>query len=137
MKDKITTGLWVFLLVVSIILPIGCVAKNKFANDSVQWSFVSGDGTWDINSRKWTIYLSPGDTKSAIIRLYNSGSVAITESVVLWGPPDTISLRGEALYPIVAGGSTDITITATAYQIAETGSHKYVVDCGNSSSMTR
>jgi hypothetical protein len=100
--------------------------------DPIKWSFVGGDGAWNTNSRKWTVYLRPGETKSITIHLYNSAPVAITESVVIWGPPDTILLGGSDLYPITAGGSIDITITATAYQIAKTGSNKYIVNCGNS-----
>lgn len=137
MNGKIGGYLSIFLLVAIVLLPVGCVSKNRFANDHVQWSFVSGDGTWDTNSRKWTVSLSPGETKSAIILLHNTGSTHLTVSVVLWGPPDTISLRGEDLYPIAADGSIDITLSAIAYESAASGSHRYIVDCGNSSNMPR
>jgi hypothetical protein len=132
MKQKIVTYLAVLLCVSLLLIPTGCLTKDRFERDPIKWSFVDGDGAWNTNSRKWTVYLKPGETKSVTIQLYNSDAVAITEDVVLWGPPDTIALRGSDLYPITAGGSMDITITAIAYQIAKTGSHKYIVNCGNS-----
>jgi len=42
MKDKLTRCLLICLLATIILLPVGCTSGNKFANDPVNWSFVSG-----------------------------------------------------------------------------------------------
>ena len=133
MKDKLTRCLLICLLATIILLPVGCTSGNKFANDPVNWSFVSGGGTWDVNSREWTLYLTPGETKSAMIQLNNSGLQHIIVHVVLTGPPDTIGLSGEDSYSLSAGESIDITLIATAYQTAKSGSNKYTIHCGSSS----
>ena len=123
------------LFMTAFLLPTGCVLENKFANDPIQWSFLSGDGTWDSNSRRWTVYLRPGETKSVIIELYNSSSIRTTVNVHLGGPPDTIVMLGGGRYLVLADGRTDITLTAIAYAIAAPGSHRYTIDCSNSDNM--
>jgi hypothetical protein len=52
---------------------------------------------------------------------------------VLTGPPDTIGLSGDDSYPLSTGGNIDITLSATAYQTAQSSSSKYTINCGYSS----
>jgi hypothetical protein len=129
-NKKVAGCLSILLLVGAVLLPVGCSSKDKFANDPIRWSFVSGDGSWDSNSRRWTVSLSPGETKSIIVRLYNSGSRRIVVYTVPVGPTDTILLSPQGRYPVVAGGTIDVTFTATAYQFAASG--RYTIDYGYS-----
>jgi hypothetical protein len=76
-------------------LGAGCTTRN-FASDPVKWSLVGGDGSWDGNSRRWTVYLSAGETKSVTIRLDNTSSRDILVLVQLGGPPDFIGLHLES-----------------------------------------
>ena len=132
MNKKVARYIVVLLLVTFVVVPIGCIFRGKFANDPVKWSFVNGDGSWDSNSRRWTVYLSPGETKSIIIRLYNSSARPLVVYTVPVGPTDTILLSPQERLHIFAGGSMDITLTATAYEIATSGSHRYIMNYGNS-----
>jgi hypothetical protein len=132
MKNRVLAILLISLFIAVVFLPTGCVLKNKFANDPVKWSFVSGDGTWDANSRKWTVDLRPDETKTVTIQLFNSSSVQTTVIVNLGGPPDTISLRGAGRYIVGADQKTNITLAAIAYEIAAPGSQRYIVDCSYS-----
>ena len=132
MNKKAAGCLAIVLLVAWVLLPAGCVSEDKFADDPISWSFVSGDGSWDSNSRRWTVSLNPDEAKSVSIRLHNSSSERIVVNVVLWGPPDTIGLRGAGRYPVPPDVSILITLTATAYQSAAPGSHRYTINCGNS-----
>lgn len=135
MNREIARCLVVVLLVASVLVPVGCVSEDEFADDPISWSFAGGDGSWDANSRRWTVSLKPGEDKSVGIRLHNSSSERIVVNVVLWGPPDTISLRGGGRYPLPPGWNRVITLTAIAYQSATPGSHRYTVHCGNSFNM--
>ncbi len=129
-NKRVAGCLAVVLLVASVLLPVGCVSKSKFASDPVSWSFVSGDGSWDSNSRRWTVSLSPGETKSIVIQLYNSSSRRIVVYTVSVAPTDTILLNPQGRYPVAAGGTINITFTATAYQSAASGT--YTMDYGHS-----
>ena len=132
MCKKIFLCLGIILLAVQSILLQGCISRNKFANDPVLWSYVSGDGSWDANTRRWTVYLSPGETKSTLIQLYNSGSQDTFVFTVPVGPTDRIRLSSQERLSIPAGKSVDITLTATADPSAVSGSHRYVINYGDS-----
>lgn len=133
MNKKVAGCLAILLLLVSVLLLVGCVSEDKFANDPIEWSFVGGDEIWDSNSRQWTVSLSPGETKSVEIRLYNSGSQRITVYTVGVGPTDDrIWLSPQVRVPIPPGGSVVITLTAGAYESARTGSHRYTMDYSHS-----
>jgi hypothetical protein len=96
---------------------------------------VGGDGSRDDKTRKWTVYLSRGETDTMQIRLENSRATRNVVNVLLMGPPETIGLCGEDRYPVPAGSSIIITISAVAYDIAARGPHRYVVDLGYSFNM--
>ncbi len=51
----------------------GCVSRDV-SKDPVKGLFAGGDGSWDSGSRKWTVYLGRGETKSATFRLQNTSS---------------------------------------------------------------
>ncbi len=126
------------LLVVLIIIPSGC--WRDFSDDPIKWSFVSGDGSWDSSSRKWSAYFSPGETRSAIIRLSNTGSENLWVLVVVDAPNFMIgNLEGTFVPPsgnvlnVPPLGSAEFKITMTADSIgAPGGSHKYELDFGSS-----
>ena len=117
----------------------GCVRHRNFANDPVKWVFVGGEGTWDGNSRRWSVDLSRGETKSATIRLDNTGTEDTLVLVQLEGPPDYVSRHlesasialGDNGVGIRAGRSAEIVISATAATVyASPSPRRYVVDLG-------
>ena len=126
------------LLVVLIIIPSGC--RRDFNDDPIKWSFVSGDGSWDSSSRKWSAYFSPGETRSAIIRLSNTGSENLWVLVGIDARNFMIgNLEGPFVPPsgnvlnVPPLGSAEFKITMTADKIgAPKGSHDYMVDFGPS-----
>jgi hypothetical protein len=133
MNRKILVYLGIILLAALLILLSGCIPGNKFANDPIKWSYVSGDGSWNANSRKWMVDLSPGETKSILIQLYNSGSQSLTVFTDPEGPyNDHIHLNPQQRLTIFAGSSIEITLQANADIGAPSGSHKYVIDYSNS-----
>jgi len=99
---------------------------------------VSGDGSWNSTSRKWTVAFAPGETKTATIRLDNTGTQILWVAVVVSGPPDYIifHLEGDWAPPsgnvlkVLPGGSAEFTISGTAGTIAPRGQHNYVVNFG-------
>ncbi|MGD1118437.1 MAG: hypothetical protein ABR886_03010 [Dehalococcoidales bacterium] len=126
----------VCLVAALLIIASGCLIHRDFSKD-VKWSFVDGDGSWNGKSRKWNVYLGPGETKSLHLRLDNTISQNVTVLVVVGGPPDYIHfhLIGPFIpldsnqVEVPAGGSTEFTITASAVEgFAPQGSHNYVVD---------
>lgn len=130
MNKKLAECLGIVLLMSLVLLPFGCISKDKFADDPISWSYVSGDGSWDSNSRKWTVFLHAEETKSITIRLYNSSSQSITVYTVPVGPTDSITLSPQVRCHIIAGGSINITFIATADNF--TVSRKYTIDYSNS-----
>jgi hypothetical protein len=119
----------IVLLVVAVLLLVGCVSEDKFVDDPIKWSSVGGDGTWDSNSRRWTVSLSPGETKSIKIRLYNSGSQRLVVCTVPVGPTDDrIWLSPQVRVPLQSDMSVVITLTAGADESARPGSHRYTMD---------
>ena len=113
-------------------LPLSGCFGNKFTNDPVKWTYVSGDGSWDIATRNWPVYLSPGESKSIKIRLYNSSDKDTFIFTVPVGPTDLISLSSQERFPLRAGVSAEITLTTIANSAAASGSHRYVIKYGSS-----
>ena len=117
----------------------GCVRHRNFDGDPVKWTFVGGEGTWDGNSRRWSVDLGRGETRSATLRLDNTGTEDTLVLVLLEGPPDYVSRRlesssiamGDNGVGIRAGKSATITISATAGTVyASTSPRRYVIDLG-------
>jgi hypothetical protein len=125
--------------IIKFLLPIlclllclsGCIG-NKFVNDPVKWSYVSGEGTWDAGSRRWTVYLSPGETKSMMIKLFNSGSQDTTVFTVPVSPTDRVRLNSQVRLHLLAGSSMEITLRAIADPNAASGSRRYVIKYNSS-----
>ncbi len=110
------------LTLVVMALPTGCIRGKNFANDPVKWTFVSGDGSWDSNSRNWTVYIGTGETKTLTLELSNTGAKDIMILLVA-GAPDTIGLHfdrnstellGGNGIGVLAGKSARLTVSATA-----------------------
>jgi hypothetical protein len=120
----------VFFLLLCLIFPTACGTKNKFANDPVKWTFISGDGSWDNNLRRWTIYLPTGQTKSAAIQLDNTSSARVEVNVLPQSPSDTVFAGGGERYTMPGQSSVRITITAQVY--APWGPGTYTIDYGGS-----
>ena len=126
----------VSLLTIMCLVTTGC-ARRDFTNDPVKWSFVSGDGSWDSHLRKWTVHLSPGETSSAKMRLYNTSSQDLWVLVQFEAADGVISghLDGPFVAPsgnildVQALSSAEFTMSATAnVGIAPPGPHRYVID---------
>ena len=118
------------------VLVAGCIREKNFANDPVTWSFVSGDGSWDSGSRKWTVDIGTGETKTATLQLQNSGSedmlvlvVAAAEDIIGVGLQSSSIVVGDNGIGILAGESAQLTLTATA-RINIGSPRKFVIDCG-------
>ena len=138
MARKFMLLLLSFILICSLFLMSGCIFKSGYPSGPVKWSMVSGDGSWNSTSRKWTVAFAPGETKTATIRLDNTGPQTLWVAVVAGGPPDYIifHLTGGWAPPsgnvlkVLPGGSEEFTISGTAGTIAPRGQHNYVVNFG-------
>ena len=138
MGRKFILLLFSFILICALFLFPGCIFKSGYPSGPVKWSMVSGDGSWNSNSRKWTVAFAPGETKTATIRLENTGAQTLWVAVVVGGPPDYIifHLEGSWAPPsgnvlkVLPGGSAEFTISGTAGTIAPRGQHNYVVNFG-------
>ena len=125
-----------FTFISTLILMTSCIFRTGYESGPIKWTFVSGDGSWNSSSRKWTVSFAPGETKTATIRLDNTGSQNLWVVLVPGGPPDYIvfSLQGpfvpasSNVVEVLAGGSTEFTISGTASLIAPQGNHNYVVN---------
>jgi hypothetical protein len=115
----------------------GCVRHRDFDDDPVKWTFLGGEGTWDGNSRRWSVDLSRGQTKSATMRLDNTSSEDAMVLVQLAGPPDYVSMHlgsssialGDNGVGVRAGKSAEISVSATADTVyASASPRRYVVD---------
>ena len=138
MGRKFILLLFSLVFIFSLFLMSGCIFKSGYPSGPVKWSMVSGDGSWNSTSRKWTVAFAPGETKTATIRLDNTGTQILWVAVVVSGPPDYIifHLEGDWAPPsgnvlkILPGGSAEFTISGTAGTIAPRGQHNYVVNFG-------
>ena len=124
-----------FTFISTLILMTSCIFRTGYESGPIKWTFVSGDGSWNSSSRKWTVSFAPGETKTATIRLDNTGSQNLWVLLVPGGAPDYIILhlqgpfvRGDNVLEVLAGGSTEFSISGTAAAIAPHGDHNYVVN---------
>ena len=125
-----------FTFISTLVLMTSCIFRTGYESGPIKWTFVSGDGSWNSSSRKWTVSFAPGETKTAIIQLDNTGSNNLWVVLTPEGPPDYIvfNLQGpfvlasSNVVEVLAGGNTRFTINGTAYLIAQRGNHNYVVN---------
>ena len=105
----------------ALILPAACTSRN-FSNDPVKWTFVGGDGTWNSQSREWTVYIGTGEAKTMTLELNNTGTEDIMVLIQV-GAPDTIGLHLDRSSSVLLGGngigvfagkSEQLTVTASA-----------------------
>jgi hypothetical protein len=119
----------------TLVLITSCIPWTGYPSGPIKWTFVSGDGSWNTSSRKWTVSFAPGETKTATIQLDNTGSKNLWVVVVLtatdyiifhmdgpWAPPSGNVLE------VLAGGSSEFKISGTDSINAPHGNHKYVVN---------
>ena len=124
-----------FTFISTLILMTSCIFRTGYESGPIKWTFVSGDGSWNSSSRKWTVSFAPGETKTATIRLDNTGSQNLWVLLDSGGAPDYIIfhlqgpfVRGDNVLEVLAGGSSEFTISGTASLIAPQGNHNYVVN---------
>jgi hypothetical protein len=124
-----------FTFIFTLVLMTGCILWTGYPSGPIKWTFVSGDGSWTGSSRKWIVTFAPGETKTATIRLDNTGSQNLwvvlvedaTDYIIFhldgpWVPPSDNVLE------VLAGGSTEFTISGTDSINAPHGNHNYVVN---------
>lgn len=125
-----------FLLILVMVMPASCSFGDS-SNNPIKWSFVSGDGSWNANSRSWDVTLAPNETKSSIIRLDNTGSQNIWVLLVLGGAPDFIMfhLDGPFVPPsgnvleVPVAGNIEFKVNAFADSLSTPpGSHTYAIN---------
>ena len=135
MSRKLRLLLFSITFIFTLVLMTGCIFRSGYPIGPIKWTLVSGDGSWNSSSRKWTVSLAPGETKTATIRLDNTGSHKLWVLLAPGGAPDYIifhlqgpSVRGDTVLEVLAGGSTEFSISGTAAAIAPHGDHNYVVN---------
>ena len=135
MSQKLRLLLFSITFVFTLVLMTSCIFRSGYPSGPIKWSMVSGDGSWNSSSRKWTVSFAPGETKTATIRLDNTGSQNLWVLLDSGGAPDYIILhlqgpfvRGDNVLEVLAGGSTEFSISGTAGAIAPHGDHNYVVN---------
>lgn len=144
MGKRINAQLQLFLvslILISLLTSLtGCFSRRNFTNDPVKWVFVSGDGTWDAKSRKWTVYIGTDETKTLKLELQNTGTEDVMILVVM-GAPDSIGFDLERSSGVLLGGNgigvlagESATMTVNAITRINIGSpRRYVIDLGWSS----
>jgi hypothetical protein len=135
MSQKLRLLLFSITFIFTLVLMTSCIFRSGYPSGPIKWSMVSGDGSWNSSSRKWTVSFAPGETKTATIRLDNTGSQNLWVLLVPGGAPDYIILhlqgpfvRGDNVLEVLAGGGTEFSISGTAGAIAPHGDHNYVVN---------
>jgi len=135
MSQKLRLLLFSITFIFTLVLMTSCIFRSGYPSGPIKWSMVSGDGSWNSSSRKWTVSFAPGETKTATIRLDNTGSQNLWVLLDSGGAPDYIILhlqgpfvRGDNVLEVLAGGSTEFSISGTAGAIAPHGDHNYVVN---------
>lgn len=135
MRRKQGILLLAFTFIFILALMTGCIFRTGYPSGSVKWTFVSGDGSWTGSSRKWIVIFAPGETKTAKIRLDNTGSQNLWVLLAPRGTADYIIFHlqwpfvlGDNVLEVLAGGSTEFTISGTAASIAPHGDHNCVVN---------
>lgn len=111
--------------------------RRDFSSDPVKWSFVSGDGVWDGNARKWKVQLKPGETRSATIELHNTSQdnkvillVMVSSDYIGLDLQSPSIVLGDNGVGVPAGKSAQMEISAIASQGTPGGT--YTVDMGYS-----
>jgi hypothetical protein len=102
-----------FTFISTLVLMTSCIFRTGYESGPIKWTFVSGDGSWNSSSRKWTVSFAPGETKTATIQLDNTGSKNLwvvlvedaTDYIIFhldgpWAPPSDNVLE------VLAGSST-------------------------------
>ena len=137
MSQKLRLLLFSITFIFTLVLMTSCIFRSGYPSGPIKWSMVSGDGSWNSSSRKWTVSFAPGETKTATIRLDNTGSQNLWVLLDSGGAPDYIILhlqgpfvRGDNVLEVLAGGSTEFSISGTAGTITPHGDHNYVVNFG-------
>ena len=135
MSQKLRLLLFSITFIFILALMTSCIFRSGYPSSPIKWSMVSGDGSWNSGSRKWTVSFAPGETKTATIRLDNTGSQNLWVPLAPGGTPDYIIfrlqgtfVRGDNVLEVLAGGSTEFSINGTAGAIAPHGDHNYVVN---------
>ena len=135
MSQKLRLLLFSITFIFTLVLMTGCIFRSGYPRGPIKWSMVSGDGSWNSSSRKWTVSFTPGETKTATIRLDNTGSQNLWVLLAPGGAPEYIIfhlqgsfVRGDNVLEVLAGGSTQFNIIGTAAAIAPHGDHNYVVN---------
>jgi hypothetical protein len=135
MSRKLMFLLFSLIFNFTLVLVPSCIFMSGYPSGPIKWSMVSGDGSWNSSSRKWTVSFAPGETKTATIRLDNTGSQNLWVLLAPGGAPDYIIfhlqgpfVRGDNVLEVLAGGSTEFSISGTAGAIAPHGDHNYVVN---------
>ena len=135
MSQKLRLLLFSITFIFTLVLMTGCIFRSVYQSGSIKWFMISGDGSWNSSSRKWTVSFAPGETKTATIRLDNTGSQNLWVLSAPGGAPDYIIfhlqgpfVRGDNVLEVLAGGSTEFSISGTAGVIAPHGDHNYVVN---------
>ena len=135
MSPKLMFLLFSLIFIFTLVLVPSCIFMSGYPSGPIKWSMVSGDGSWNISSRKWTVSFAPGETKTATIRLDNTGSQNLWVLLAPGGAPDYIIfhlqgpfVRGDNMLEVLAGGNTEFNIGGTAATIAPHGDHNYVVN---------
>jgi hypothetical protein len=138
MSRKLMLLLSSLIFIFTSVLVPGCIFRTGYPSGPIKWSMVSGDGSWNISSRKWTVSFAPGETKTATIRLDNTGSQTLWVLLTPGGAPDYIifHLKGDWVPPsdnvlkVLPGDSAEFTISGTAGTITPQGHHNYIVNFG-------
>ena len=135
MSRKLMFLLFSLIFIFTLVLVPSCIFRSGYPSGPIKWSMVSGDGSWNSSSRKWTVSFAPGETKTATIRLDNTGSQNLWVLLAPGGAPDYIIfhlqgpfVRGDNMLEVLAGGNTEFNISGTAATIAPHGDHNYVVN---------
>jgi hypothetical protein len=128
MKNRKLLSIAIFVLLVSMLIGATACRHVDFSKDPVKWTYVSGDGNWDANTRKWTVFLAPGETKSILIKLDNTGADTTVFTQPEGPTNDHIHPNGQQIVNLFPGGSIEITFTAAADTGAPSGSRRYVID---------
>jgi hypothetical protein len=138
MSGKLRLLLFSLIFVFTLILMPSCIFRSGYPSGPIKWSMVGGDGSWNSSSRKWTVSFAPSETKTATMRLDNTGSQTLWVVLAPGGAPDYIifHLQGDWVPPsdnvleVSPGGSTEFSISGIAAAITPQGHHNYVVNFG-------
>jgi hypothetical protein len=104
---------------------------RDFSHDPINMSMVTGDGSWNSQSRILTVSLKPGEKKPIGFKLTNTSPQNIRVLLQIVGSSDYISYpysNDDILVPSLK--DAEFTITPEARAEAPQGSHLYTIDFG-------